>query len=322
MFHPKIYLKNLIENCKKFFPLKKNKTNKYKLNEKQLYPKGRFFIESLEKNIIEIFKDTNFQLEKKIVCIGTCFAEEFAFFLKKNSKNYEVYESNKFNFQANWGRVYTTRNLRQIIQYSFDDNFKIFTKKSLEGFLDPLRDYSCGFFDDQEKLITNIKNHRNLSKKILKECDYLFLTLGQTESWFDKKDKFLWGSAPVKMQNFYEDRKDFDLVDFSLNEIIQDLYYVVENLIKNNTKLNIFLTLSPVPSFATFFNKNVILSSSYGKSKLRVAIEEIVSNFSKVKYFPSFENVMLDNSNFRVDNRHVKIKKTQDIFKIFKKNKY
>ena len=318
----KLYIKGLIENYKKHFSLKKNKSNKYKLNEKQLYPYGKLFINSLEDNIIEIFKDTNFKLEKKISCIGTCFAEEFALFLKKNSQNYEIYETNKFNFQANWGRVYTPKNLKQIIQYSFEDNFKIHAKKSLEGFLDPVRDYTCGMFDNEVKLITSIKNHRNFSKKILKECDYLFLTLGQTESWFDKKDKFVWGSAPIKMKNFYEDREDFDLVDFSLNEIIQDMYYVVDNLIKNNNKINIFLTLSPVPSFATFFNKNVILASSYGKSKLRVAIEEIVSNFQKVKYFPSFENVILDNSNFRADNRHVKIKKTQDIFKIFEKKKY
>ena len=119
------------------------------------------------------------------------------------------------------------------------------------------------------------------------------------------------------MDNFYGDRKDFELKDFSINEISEDLNFSLETLKQFNNKIKIFLTLSPVPSHSTFGEKNVIVSSSVGKAKLRVIIDQAVKNFSDVEYFPSYENVILDNSNFQVDNRHVKTLKKYEIFKVF-----
>ncbi len=315
----KTFLKDTYQSFKYFF-LKDNriKKNKYNLDKNQIYPAGKFLIESLDNYSHQILKSINFKLSSKNTCIGTCFAEEFSNYLK-NKTNYKIFEQNRFNFQANWGRVYTVKNMRQLVDYSFNENYKIFTKEGMDGFFDPLRDYTCGSYSSEKELVDKIKTHRNISKKILSESEFLFLTLGQTEGWIDKYENFLWGATPTKMINFYENKSNYELKNFTYDEINDDLNYVIENLKKNNKALKIILTLSPVPSSATFFKKNAILSSSEGKAKLRIAIKNVENNFEDVKYFPSFENVIYDNKNYNSDNRHVKLKKIFQIFNFFDK---
>ena len=77
-------------------------------------------------------------------------------------------------------------------------------------------------------MIKNIKSHRKISRQVFLNTEFLFITLGQTEGWIDKKNNFMWGTAPVSMDNFYGDRKDFELKDFSINEISEDLNFSLE----------------------------------------------------------------------------------------------
>ena len=318
MTNIKIYLKNFLQHIKKFDPKPHTFLAKYKLSKNQTYPQGKnFFLKSLENEILSIFRKHSFSLKKNISSIGTCFAEEFAIFLNNSSSNYKILEKNSLMFKSNWGRVYTPKNLKQVIKYSFEKDYEVFTAKGHKGFLDPVRDYLCGYFNSKDELIENIINHRKISKQVLSNTEFIFITLGQTEGWIDKKNEFMWGAAPASMDNFYEDRKDFILKDLSINEIIEDLNFSINTLKNFNKNIKIFLTLSPVPSHSTFIDKNVIISSSVGKAKLRVSIDQVVKNFLDVEYFPSYENVILDNSNFQVDNRHVKVLKKHEIFRVF-----
>ncbi len=303
---------------KNFFPKPHMGNKKYNLAKRQIYPEGNHFIDSLNKEILISFEKSNFNLRSRVLSLGTCFAEEFAFFLLKKSKNYKILEKNVFNFIVNWGRVYTVSNLKQIINYSLDKNFKVYTRLGCKGYFDPLRDYSCGSFETKKMLLDSIKNHRNLSKYALLNTNFIFLTLGQTEAWIDKKDNFTWGAAPIWCEDFYQDRKNYLKKNFNLEEIINDLNEIVQKLQKANASIKIFLTLSPVPSQATFFDCNVILSSSTGKAKLRLAIDNILQNYDNIYYIPSYENVILHNKNFKIDNRHVKKRKVKDIFSVFK----
>ena len=169
-------------------------------------------------------------------------------------------------------------------------------------------------------LIKNIKNHRRLSKQVLLNTNFIFVTLGQTEAWIDKKHKFIWGATPILCEDFFQDIKNYLNKNFNLEEIINDLSFIVEKLQTANPSITIFLTLSPVPSQATFFDHNVILSSSTGKAKLRLAIDNILKNYDNIHYIPSYENVILHNKNFKIDNRHVKKRKVRNIFSVFKQN--
>ncbi len=304
---------------KEFFPEHHKDNLKYGLKKYQIYPQGKYFIKSLKDNTHEMLNKSNFSLNNNILSVGTCFAEEFSNFLKKKSKSYKILEENIFNFVINWGRVYTVSNLKQLIQYSFNDEFPIFIRHGIKGYFDPIRDYSCGSFETKKDLEKNIKIHRKLSKKVLMNTNFIFITLGQTEAWIDKSDNFTWGAAPVWCNDFHSiNRENYIQKNFTLEEIIKDLNYVINELKANNNKIKIFLTLSPVPSQSTFFKNNVILTSSTGKAKLRLAIENILDNYQDVYYISSYENVVYDNKNYKVDNRHVKRNKVGHIFSTFK----
>src|SRR5208337_4041953 len=49
------------------------------------------------------------------------------------------------------------------------------------------------------------------------------------------------------------------------------------------------LTVSPVPLIATMEDRSVLASTTYSKSVLRVAAEEIAGRYDEVAYFPSYE---------------------------------
>ena len=304
---------------RQFFPRKHLGFHKYKLKKHQVYPEGKFLQDSLNEFSENVLNQVNFNKKKNIVCIGTCFAEEIANFLYRNSKNYKIYEENIFKFSINWGRVYTSQNLRQILDYSFNQKFKIFFKKGINGYYDPLRDYACGTFQTKKKLIKDIKKHRKLSKKILTNCDQIFITLGQIDYWVEKNSNFIWGTIPTKEKDFSNKiRTKYSIKSETINDVEKNILYVIKKIKKINKKIKIIFTLSPVPSFATFFDENVILRSFEDKAKLKIAISNVVKNNSNVHYFPSFEKVMLGNNNFLIDNRHVKSKKVLEIFEVFK----
>lgn len=312
----KEFIKSIINYLKYYFPEKHKSNEKYDLNKFQIYPEGVYYNKTMTEYCAKLLNEINFNINEAS-CVGTCFAEEFAMLLTKKSKSYNILEQNVFSFQANWGRVYTVKNLKQLIDYTFDKDYPIFSDKILDGYMDPLRDYSCGSFTDEETFKNSVIYHRKSSEEILTNKEFLFITLGQTEAWFDVEQKFFWGAAPVKSDNFYSDRNKYKYINFTLEDIVEDLIYIVKKIKKFNKKIKIIFTLSPVPSFATFFKKNVILSSSEGKAKLRVALEKITNEFNYCYYFPSFECVIMDNSNFNSDNRHVKKSKIKEIFKVF-----
>jgi hypothetical protein len=56
-----------------------------------------------------------------------------------------------------------------------------------------------------------------------------------------------------------------------------------------NPLLQIILTVSPVPLVATMTDRHVLQATTYSKSVLRVAAEEMVSCYANVHYFASYE---------------------------------
>ena len=71
--------------------------------------------------------------ETAVASIGSCFAEEFAFYMKRKNFNYLSVEDDKLSASANWGRVYTVPNLLQIVDYSIDSYYPVLVEKSRNG---------------------------------------------------------------------------------------------------------------------------------------------------------------------------------------------
>ncbi|WP_352289111.1 GSCFA domain-containing protein, partial [Psychrobacter sp. GW64-MNA-CIBAN-0177] len=88
-----------------------------------------------------------------------------------------------------------------------------------------------------------------------------------------------------------------------------------------NPKLNIILTVSPVPLTATATDKHILVASYYSKAVLRAVAGYLSDYFEDISYFPSFEIISVNSSNdFRFENnrRTVSPKGVDYVMKHFK----
>jgi len=321
VFILKNFIKDLNQDFLRFFPGKLEKNEKQNLSETQIYPKGINIIKVLNIDAKQRLDKIDFSENPNIASIGTCFAEELSIHLKKTSSflNYINIEKNVFNFSANWGRVYTVKNLKQIIDYSFSDMAPLLTEKYKNKFFDPLREYSVGYFNSKNEAVNSIKIHRTNSKKIFNKTNLIVITLGQNEYWYDHKNNVAWGTTPAII--FRKQKNRFEAREHSFKQNVEDLKYIVLKLKKFNPKINIIFTVSPVATYATFISKNIVSQSFAGKCNLRTAIHEILPLHDKIFYYPSFEFVLSDNpSSFISDNRHVKRYKVSQILSSLNKS--
>ncbi len=317
-----IMIRELVDYYHYYYPQPLKELKKYSLMNTQVYPHGKLFFESLELGLIKNLSSLPLEENTKYGSIGTCFAEEFSTYLKENSEigKYITLEDNPWSSSVFWGRVYTTGNLLQIINYSIQKNYPIHVEKSSVGYLDPLRDRSLPTFESLEKLKSSVKDHRRNSLKLFKIVDVLVITLGQNETWFDHKLEIAWGAIPPStIRKIVENR--FVPIEYDYQENLNNLDQIISKLKTINPNLKIMLTVSPVPAYATFLGESVISKSFASKCILRSVVDKIVNEYKNdVFYFPSFEMVLgYNSSSFISDNRHVKKSRVNKIFKIFEK---
>ncbi len=108
------------------------------------------------------------------------------------------------------------------------------------------------------------------------------------------------------------------LVQLSLEDNIRHLDRFHELLKKMNPDATLMVTLSPVPSRATFFDRNVVVQSGLNNAILRVALLELCKRHDDVIYFPAYEIVQSWRGNpFEPDNRHVRPVVVNEIMSTF-----
>jgi hypothetical protein len=75
----------------------------------------------------------------------------------------------------------------------------------------------------------------------------------------------------------------------SVAEVRADLAEFIGLVRQHNPDLKILLTVSPVPLVATYEDRHVLQATTYSKSALRAAVDEICRHHAAVDYFPSYE---------------------------------
>ena len=80
-------------------------------------------------------------------------------------------------------------------------------------------------------------------------------------------------------------------VNFTVSEIIADLDAFIVKLRGVNPDVRLLFTVSPVPLVATYENRHVLVSTTYSKSAIRAALDEVVRKYDFADYFPSYEIV-------------------------------
>ncbi len=228
------------------------------------------FKTSIEPNL----KNIKFGLHTKFLTIGSCFSEVLGNYL--NSIKIECL-NNPF------GVIYNLKSISNLILESISDSElnqkKIIKKDELYFHLD----YHSNFRNESlENLITQIEEAKLIFKNGLKSSNYLVITLGT--SWvYEKKDVKETVSNCHKLDNNLFEKKLLSLDDQVL--IFRNLYH---GLKKFNPNLKIIVTISPVRHL-----KDTISLNNLSKSIIRVLVQEVISQFNDVTYFPAYE-IMLD----------------------------
>ena len=135
------------------------------------------------------------------------------------------------------------------------------------------------------------------------DLDIFVFTMGLTESWRDKRDGTVYPVCPGCGAGQY----DPDKYEF-YNETVFDATRNMEEflgLLKSvNQDAKVILTVSPVPLIATFEEKSALQATTYSKSVLRVAADELERSHDYVAYFSSFE--IISGTYYEADLRSVR----------------
>ena len=317
----KKFLKDSFQFVKRIFPGRHVGLPKYGLEPTQIYPFGKNLLPVMLQATKSKLMDLRLNPSTPVASIGSCFAEEIAFYMINRNFNYLRKEDDLMNASANWGRVFTIPNLLQIIQYSADNSFPLLIKHSEYGWFDPLRE-DKSFYKTEKIAQEAILRHRKASLDAFESCEILIITVGQNEGWVDKSSSLIWAKKPPKL--ILENNEDnFSCEEFSYEKNLSDLNETIRYLKKINKGIKILFTVSPVPSQASFLDIDVVTKSFANKALLRTVVNKIVSTNNNVYYFPSFEMVLCDNpKNYKADNRHVKHSMVRKIFNILSKSTF
>ncbi len=316
----KRFLLDKWQGAKRIWPGLLNGVASHSLSVTQVYPQGSNFDRSLSLWLNKNAGAFKFDHTTPVASIGSCFAEEFARYMVRKKFNYLRSLDDVFDASANWGRVYTIPNFRQIVRYSLSPDEIFVVEECKKGWFDPLREHSVPFYPTRAEAEVEIKKHRQASRDIFQKAQRLVLTLGQNESWQDQRNNLIWARRPP--QDLLDAQPDrFRPIEFSYEENSRLLNDSLEALFKLNPSLKIIASISPVPAHATFLSEQVITQSFGGKCLLRTVLQNSVNKFKEsMLYFPSFEMVLADNpGHLNADNRHVQFHMVERIFRLFGK---
>lgn len=241
----------------------------------------------------------------RIVTAGSCFAQHIGRRLREAGFNYHITEpihplmahnlSESFGygvFSVRYGNLYTSRQLVQLLGRARGDFVPAeeYWIGPNGAFYDPFRPaIQPGGFPTLEELRRDRQRHFQAMLRAFSEMDVFIFTLGLTECWSSKADGAVFPICPgVAAGNF--DPSLYEFKNLSVEDIVAEMDSFILQVTSLRPDLKVLLTVSPVPLAATALDRQVLVSTSYSKSVLRVAAELIQGRWKdKVVYFPSYE---------------------------------
>lgn len=248
---------------------------------------------------IQVDRDT------KVATAGSCFAQHIARHLKMNGFNYYVTEpghsvlgpdilsSHNYGvFSARYGNIYTSRQLIQLMDRAFgrfEPIDHIWTGPN-GAVIDAFRPViQPGGYISETELLADRQQHLARVRSMLKTLDVFVFTLGLTECWCSTKDGAVYPVCPGVEGGVF-DPEAYAFINLGVDDVVADLEAFLGGLRVINPTARVILTVSPVPLVATAVqNTSVLAATTYSKSVLRVAAEEIRRRHNHVDYFPSYE---------------------------------
>jgi hypothetical protein len=253
----------------------------------------------------------------RIMSAGSCFAANIIESLKKAGYAYiqtefidETY-ADRFGYSrysAAYGNIYTPRHLLQLIQ-RVRGSFKPAEDRwySNGAVIDPFRPGLSNPAQTDEEFDVLTAAHLARTREAIAMADVFILTLGLTEAWISSIDGAVFPACPGTVAGAF-DSQHHQFKNFDVGEIVQDLGEIIDQLRAFNSQMRVVLTVSPVPLVATATDAHVVCATTYSKSVLRVACEEVGRSIPRVTYFPAYEIIVGPHAEnyFEEDRRSVK----------------
>ncbi|WP_347270022.1 GSCFA domain-containing protein [Rhizorhabdus histidinilytica] len=247
--------------------------------------------------------------EEKVATAGSCFAQHIARYLKRSGFAFLVTETahpivpadaaerhGYGMFSARYGNIYTARQLLQLFDRAygaFAPAEDIWDAAGGGGrVVDPFRPTiePQGYAGEAE-LRADRAHHLAKVREMFETLDIFIFTLGLTEGWESVEDGAVFPICPgVSGGRFDPARHRFR--NFRVGEVTADMAAFIARLRGVNPGARIILTVSPVPLVATASGNHVLAATTYSKSVLRAAAQEIAEDHDGVFYFPSYEMIM------------------------------
>lgn len=236
---------------------------------------------------LRITKDT------PIASMGSCFAREVKFYLLKHGYNYLVREAERswaLHASCGWERVYNTGSMRQIVDYTFDDDWRMRWYEAGGKYQDSVRNNV--WYASRAEAEADFAAHRSASREVLTTCDVFVLTLGLTELWQSRETGAVWPSptgvyAKVNPAAFL---REFEFRVSRYDENLANLRYVCEAFHAHNPQGRLLLTVSPVSLLATRrTDVDLFSANANSKATLRAVADVVQGEYDFVTYFPSYE---------------------------------
>lgn len=224
--------------------------------------------------------DKKMTYESKVVSLGSCFSTEMGNRLL--DRKYDVL-LNPLGIAFNPLSIAMQIDKSLHLDLLNDDDF--FCRDGVwRSFL-----LHSDFSGDLQNTISEANNALHDANDYLKNADYLLLTFGSAFVYRLKENGLVVANCHKENQNIF----NRELV--SVDEIITVYKPLINLIIKNNPKICIIMTVSPIRHLRDGLDENCL-----SKATLRLAINELKQIYpDHVEYFPSYEIMMDDLRDYR-----------------------
>lgn len=270
----------------------------------------------------------------KVATLGSCFAQHLSRFLKRSGLTYYVAENGPKDktkdelkqlgygvYSARYGNVYTVRQAVQL----FDRAYGLMTPSEPvwrlgDRWVDPFRPrVEPDGFESLADLLTDRESHFAAVRAVFERSAVLVFTLGLTEAWQSILDESVFPVVPGAAGGTWDPNK-YEFVNFTASQVTADLFTFADRVRGVNPDVQILLTVSPVPLIASYSDDHVLAATTYSKSVLRVAAQEVSNARDFVHYFPSYEiitGIPSGNRYFAPDLREVTEEGVAHVMRVF-----
>jgi hypothetical protein len=235
----------------------------------------------------------------------------------------EADRRNYFMYSCRYGNLYTTAQLRQLIDRAYGDfipELDYWTREEDGRIVDPFRPrIEPEGFATLEEMREERNRHFAAVRHMIETMDVFVFTFGHTETWRHKSDGAILQLAPGVAGGDWDDNV-YEFYNMTVSEVVRDFLASVDRIREINPKVRIVLSVSPVGIIATYEERHVVVSNTAVKAILRAAADEVVRARPNIAYFPSYDlvNVSPNAARFyRDDTRRINTQGIDRTMKMF-----